>query len=312
MYGNKIKKIKKTKSISILGIIVCLLGVILFGTRTIAPEIFGNNTSSEVNTVNVENLENVIIKTGETITEDFISNNNTSLKTYFFNVGQADSILIQNNEKNMLIDAGNNEDGEMLVNNLKQLNVEKIDYLIGTHPHEDHIGGMDNIINNFEIGTIYMPNVQTNTKTFEDVLDAVSNKNLKIETPKVNDTFLLGEANCKILSVTDDEDNLNQSSIVIQLNFKDLSYLFMGDAEKEIEESIDVGKVNILKVGHHGSDTSSSLDFINKIAPEVSIISVGKDNSYGHPSDDVIKRLENIGSKVYRTDEVGNIFIEQN
>ena len=212
----------------------------------------------------------------------------------------------------MLIDAGNNEDGEMLVNNLKQLNVEKIDYLIGTHPHEDHIGGMDNIINNFEIGTIYMPNVQTNTKTFEDVLDAVSNKNLKIETPKVNDTFLLGEANCKILSVTDDEDNLNQSSIVIQLNFKDLSYLFMGDAEKEIEESIDVGKVNILKVGHHGSDTSSSLDFINKIAPEVSIISVGKDNSYGHPSDDVIKRLENIGSKVYRTDEVGNIFIEQN
>ncbi len=306
------KKIKKTKSISILGIIVCLLGVILFGTRTIAPEIFGNNTSSEVNTVNVENLENVIIKTGETITEDFISNNNTSLKTYFFNVGQADSILIQNNEKNMLIDAGNNEDGEMLVNNLKQLNVEKIDYLIGTHPHEDHIGGMDNIINNFEIGTIYMPNVQTNTKTFEDVLDAVSNKNLKIETPKVNDTFLLGEANCKILSVTDDEDNLNQSSIVIQLNFKDLSYLFMGDAEKEIEESIDVGKVNILKVGHHGSDTSSSLDFINKIAPEVSIISVGKDNSYGHPSDDVIKRLENIGSKVYRTDEVGNIFIEQN
>ena len=306
------KKIKKTKSISILGIIVCLLGVILFGTRTIAPEIFGNNTSSEVNTVNVENLENVIIKTGETITEDFISNNNTSLKTYFFNVGQADSILIQNNEKNMLIDAGNNEDGEMLVNNLKQLNVEKIDYLIGTHPHEDHIGGMDNIINNFEIGTIYMPNVQTNTKTFEDVLDAVSNKNLKIETPKVNDTFLLGEANCKILSVTDDEDNLNQSSIVIQLNFKDLSYLFMGDAEKEIEESIDVGKVNILKVGHHGSDTSSSLDFINKIAPEVSIISVGKDNSYGHPSDDVIKRLGNIGSKVYRTDEVGNIFIEQN
>ena len=306
------KKIKKTKSISILGIIVCLLGVILFGTRTIAPEIFGNNTSSEVNTVNVENLENVIIKTGETITEDFISNNNTSLKTYFFNVGQADSILIQNNEKNMLIDAGNNEDGEMLVNNLKQLNVEKIDYLIGTHPHEDHIGGMDNIINNFEIGTIYMPNVQTNTKTFEDVLDAVSNKNLKIETPKVNDTFLLGEANCKILSVTDDEDNLNQSSIVIQLNFKDLSYLFMGDAEKEIEESIDVGKVNILKVGHHGSDTSSSLDFINKIAPEVSIISVGKDNSYGHPSDDVIERLENIGSKVYRTDEVGNIFIEQN
>ncbi len=306
------KKIKKTKSISILGIIVCLLGVILFGTRTIAPEIFGNNTSSEVNTVNVENLENVIIKTGETITEDFISNNNTSLKTYYFNVGQADSILIQNNGKNMLIDAGNNEDGEMLVNNLKQLNVEKIDYLIGTHPHEDHIGGMDNIINNFEIGTIYMPNVQTNTKTFEDVLDAVSNKNLKIETPKVNDTFLLGEANCKILSVTDDEDNLNQSSIVIQLNFKDLSYLFMGDAEKEIEESIDVGKVNILKVGHHGSDTSSSLDFINKIAPEVSIISVGKDNSYGHPSDDVIKRLENIGSKVYRTDEVGNIFIEQN
>lgn len=305
------KKLRKTKGISILGIIVCLIGVILFGTKTIAPEMFSNN-NSEVNTVNVENLENVVVKTGKSITQNFISNNNSSLKTYFFDVGQADSILIQNEGINMLIDAGNNEDGEMLVNNLKQLNIEKIDYLVGTHPHEDHIGGMDDIINNFEIGTIYMPNVQTNTKTFEDVLDAVSNKNLKIETPKVNDTFLLGEANCKILSVTEDDENLNQSSIVIQIDFKDLSYLFMGDAEKEIEENINVGKINILKVGHHGSDTSSSLEFINKIAPEISVISVGKDNSYGHPSSEVIKRLEEIGSKIYRTDEVGNIFIEQN
>lgn len=298
---------KKTNSIMYLIfataiIILSALGIDFYG-------IFSEKET--VNVVSMENLNNITIKTGKKITKDFISESYENLKVYFFDVGQADSILIQNEDETMLIDAGNNEDGNLLVKNLQELQIEKIDYLIGTHPHEDHIGGLDDIIKNFEIGNIYMPKVQANTKTFEDVLDAVASKNLKIETPKVGYSFKIGEASCKVLAVGNDKTNLNLSSIVIQMNFENLSYLFTGDAEEEIENRLEVGKINILKVAHHGSDTSSSKNFLNKIAPELAIISVGKDNSYGHPSQITLNNLKNIGSTIYRTDEVGNIMIEQ-
>lgn len=278
-----------------------------------------NKGKNITNVVNSENLKNITIKTANSINEEFISDNKQNLKVYFFDVGQADSILVVNNEQTMLIDAGNNDDGQLLVNNLNNLGITKIDYLIGTHPHEDHIGGLDDIIKNFSIGTIYMPKVQANTKTFEDVLDAVAEKNLKISTPKINDIFSIGNAECKVLSIDNNATNFNLSSIVIQMKFDGISYLFMGDAEKEVEENIlkefnydsQSIKSNIIKVGHHGSNTSSNEDFINAVAPELSIISVGKDNSYKHPSNEVIERLNKINSEIYRTDEVGNIFIEQ-
>ena len=227
---------RKRKTNSIIYLIAIILMAILstYGIK-IGTD---NKNSATVNIVNPENLQNVTIKTGRSITNDFISQDSQNLKVYFFDVGQADSILVMNQDKTMLIDAGNNEDGELLVKNLNTLGVTKIDYLIGTHPHEDHIGGLDDIIKNFEIGTIYMPKVQTNTKTFEDVLDAVKEKNLSITTPKINDKFLVGDAECKVLSVDNNEKNLNLSSIVIQMKFDTLSYLFMGDAETEVEEKI--------------------------------------------------------------------------
>ena len=310
-------KRKKKQNNSIIYLIVIIIFAILsaFGIELGT----GEKATSVVNVVNPENLQNVTIKTGNTISQDFVSENKQNLKVYFFDVGQADSILIMNENQTMLIDAGNNEDGDMLVQNLNTLGVTKIDYLVGTHAHEDHIGGLDDIIKNFEIGTIYMPNVQTNTKTFEDVLDAVASKNLAIETPSINDSFSVGEAECTILAVDNNEEELNLSSIVIQMKFNGMSYLFMGDAETEIEEKIleefnnnnkDI-KANILKVGHHGSNTSSSEEFLEAVAPEIAVISVGKDNSYNHPSSEIIDRLNQIGSQIYRTDEVGNIFIEQ-
>lgn len=330
MSGKRRKSRNISKKTGISGIIICLVALVVLAIRFISPDLYNevsktlfgeennnlntsisNESNSEINVTNPENLKDVTIKTSKEITSDFMSDDQTSLKVYFFDVGQADSMLIQNNGENMLIDAGNNEDGEMLVNNLKTLGVEKIDYLVGTHPHEDHIGGMDDIINNFSIGKIFMPNVTTNTKTFEDVIDAAKNKGLQIETPKIGDEFTVGSANCSVVYVGDDKENLNLSSIIIKLNYNNLSYLFTGDAEAEIENKIDVGKINILKVAHHGSDTSSSEKFVKETAPEVAIILVGKDNSYGHPSDEIIKRYEEVGSKIYRTEEVGNIFIEQ-
>ncbi|MCI9087569.1 MAG: MBL fold metallo-hydrolase [Clostridia bacterium] len=308
------RKIKKQSKLIIYLLSIIVVSILSFvGIEYGTTETVGN--TMPINIAKPENLQNITIKTGPTITKDFLSETKQNLKVYFFDVGQADSILIMNEEQTMLIDAGNNDDGEMLVKNLEILGITKIDYLVGTHPHEDHIGGMDNIIKNFEIGTIYMPKVQTNTKTFEDVLDAVREKELTISTPKVKDTFKVGKAECQVLAVDNKAKNLNITSIVIQMQFDDMTYLFTGDSEKEVEEKIlkankDI-KVNILKVGHHGSDTSSSEKFIQTLVPEISVISVGRDNSYGHPNQEVVERLEEVGSKIYRTDEVGNVFIEQ-
>lgn len=214
----------------------------------------------------------------------------------------------------MLIDAGNNEDGDWIVQQIKRLGIQKIDYLIGTHPHEDHIGGMDDVIQNFEIGTIYMPKVQTNTKTFEDVLDAILEKNMTVTTPTIGHKFKVGEVECEVMlcgsGTKEEQKNLNLSSLVIRANYGEQSYLFMGDSEKENEKLRSWPQTNVLKVGHHGSDTSSGETFLTQVLPQLAIIQVGEGNSYGHPKQATLDKLKKIGTLVYRTDEKGNIVIE--
>ena len=204
--------------------------------------------------------------------------------------------------------------GSTVVNNIKKLGITKIDYLIGTHPHEDHIGGLDNVIRAFDIETIYMPKIQTNTKTFEEVLNAISIKNLKITEPKQSDTFKVGDIDCEVMlcdsKLAEENDNLNLSSIVIRATFKDQSYLFMGDAETENEKTREWPKTNVLKVGHHGSNTSSSANFLKQVHPQISIIQCGKDNKYGHPKQVTLDKLNKIGSLIYRTDLNKNILLE--
>ncbi len=248
--------------------------------------------------------------------EEAYSNKNvvsSNLQVYFLDVGQADSILITNQDHYMLIDAGNNEDGPKLVKYLKnELGISEFDYVVGTHPHEDHIGGLDDIINNFTIDNFYIPEVMTTTKTFEDVLDALDSKGLEITVPKIGDKFSLGEAEFEVMYTGTDDSDLNNTSIVLKMIFGNYSYLFTGDATNKVEKilldkNIDV---DVLKVGHHGSAYSSSKEFLDKVTPKYAFISVAKENSYGHPSKDTLNRLMNYTRKIYMTSELGTIMID--
>ena len=274
--------------------------------------LFGNKLSMD----NIETMfsnisENVVAQESPDINTNVVKGQDVVVK--FFDVGQADSILVQSAGVNMLIDAGTNNMGNTVVQNLKDLGITKIDYLVGTHPHEDHIGGMDDVINNFEIGTIYMPKVQTNTKTFEDVLDAISNKGLTITTPEVGYVFEVGNTKCEVMCVgtgtTEENSNLNLSSIVIRMVYGQESFLFMGDAEEKNESSRQWPQTTVLKVGHHGSDTSSSESFLNQVKPEISVISVGINNTYGHPKKTTLDKLNALETSIYRTDQNGTITI---
>ncbi|MEG0137845.1 MAG: ComEC/Rec2 family competence protein [Bacilli bacterium] len=235
---------------------------------------------------------------------------NSDFEIRFIDVGQADSILIKSNKEYMLIDAGNNNDGENLVKYFKDLNIKEFKYVVGTHAHEDHIGGMDNIINSFKVNTFYMPDVITTTKTFEDVLDSLQNKNLKFETPKIGQKFYLGETLIEVIYVGTDEKDLNNTSIVLKANYKDTKVLLMGDATKKTENEIINKNLNsnVIKIGHHGSSYSSNQVFINKVNPQISIISVGKNNIYNHPNNETLETLKN--SKIYRTDLNGTIILK--
>ncbi len=279
------KKIRKIICI-IIGIIIVLF-ILLNGD-------FINNATASVSNINNSNENN---------------NVDGSLSVHFIDVGQGDCIYINQGEYNMLIDAGNNEDGEKLVSYLKSLNVNGFDYVIGTHPHEDHIGGMDDIINNFEIENYYMPDKLSTTKTFEDVLDALDAKGLSYNVPKIDDEFKLGDATFKVIYSGDDTNDINDSSIVLKMTYGDNSFLFTGDATSNVEEIIlnkDI-KSDVLKVAHHGSSYSSTTEFLDKVDPKYAIISVGTNNSYNHPASITLQKLSNRDIKVYRTDLDGTI-----
>lgn len=226
----------------------------------------------------------------------------------YLDVGQADSILIRNQEQSMLIDAGKNEDGQKVVNFLQEKGIEQLTYVIGTHPHEDHIGGLDDVINQIDVENVYMPKITTNTRTYEEVIEAIQKRQLTIKVPQKGDTLKIGDAECEFMTEPiENKKNLNLSSLVTRITFGQTSFLMMGDAETENEKSRTWPQTNVLKVGHHGSNTSTSDSFLQQIKPQVAIISVGKNNDYGHPKEAILKRLNKLGTKIYRTDEKGTI-----
>ena len=311
----KLKISKKTKEF-LLGIIALIIiyflaeyGILEKIDKAIKDtglaEIVDTRETSIVNTTPEVKTNTEIV---EKVSESIIIDPN-KLNILFLDVGQADSQLILYKGKSMLIDAGNSGDGEYIVNGLKGLGITNLDYVIGTHVHEDHIGGMSYIIDSFDIGEFYLPYNATSTTTYyKKLLSSLTVKEESINEANVGDKIAMKDLNFEVMSVDNAEpENTNASSIVLEMSYGELKYLFMADAEKENEEARTWNDVDVLKVGHHGSNTSSTEEFLNQVSPEISIISVGEGNSYELPKEKILKRLENIGTTIYRTDNDGTI-----
>lgn len=234
--------------------------------------------------------------------------------------GNGDSLLFRQEDKVMLIDCGTKSKGDTVVSYLKGLGIEKIDILIGTHPHDDHMGGMSEVIREFEIGTIYTPDTSKESITtswYMDFLDAVEERNVTWKYPKEGDVLELGEAVIQVMAPNSNSyEDLNNYSIVNKIVYGEVSVICMGDAEAISEKEILNNGLNvqaqIIKLGHHGSNTSSSKEFIEAVKPQYALISAKKGNTYNHPIKSVMKLLEKEEIKVYRTDESGTIIMTTN
>lgn len=247
------------------------------------------------------------------------NNNPNEMYVHYIDVGQGDSILIQVNNKNLLIDSGPRSDKDKLISYLSSLKLSKLDYVIATHPHEDHIGNMSTIIKNYKVLSFYAPKIQNTSKTFERMVEALKDNNLKINIlRKGSNSINLGDnTRVTVFSPIDNYyENLNNYSPIIKVEYGNNSFLFTGDAEKEVEEKIiannDDINADVIKIGHHGSSTSTSKAFIDKVNPSIAVISVGENNSYNHPNEDVINRLNGNKIKIYRTDKDGTIIFSSN
>ena len=236
------------------------------------------------------------------------------LHIYILDVGQGSACLIQNGEHYMLIDAGENTCEELIVQYLNDLNVTHLEYLIGTHPDSDHVGGLDAVIDNFNIETVFLSGItDKDTKTCKDVLASLESKGLTYSTPSVGETYFLGDATFLILAPSKHYEDANDNSIALKLTYGEFDFVTTGDCERDAENDIcDLDydlNAEVYNAGHHGSSNASSEELIDRIQPDVVTISCGKDNKYKHPHDKTLKRFNDRDISVYRTDEVGTIEI---
>ena len=238
----------------------------------------------------------------------------STFSVHFIDVGQADSALILCDGKAMLIDGGNVDDSSLVVSYLDSQGIEELEYLICTHAHEDHVGGLSGPLNTCTVHHVLTPVEEYDSKAYEDFLHYVDLQGLTPTLPAPGDQFSLGSAQCTVLAPLDAEDSsTNDTSIVLRIDYGETSFLFTGDAERPSEQAmLDSGtqlSATLLKVGHHGSSTSTSYPFLRAVMPQYAVISVGANNDYGHPDPDVLSRLRDAGTTVYRTDLQGNIVV---
>lgn len=249
-----------------------------------------------------------------TKSKNVICQPNNKLVIHYINVGQGDSILIQINNKNLLIDSG---DKNSKINSyLKSKKIHTLDHVIATHPHEDHIGNMSSVIKKFNIKNFYAPKANSNSQSLKKMFLSLNKKNIKITPIQAGKTINLDEnLKCFVLAPNNEKyDNLNNYSVVLKIIYKNTSFLFTGDAESLSEEEIIKSGFNIksdvLKLAHHGSNSSTCDSFLNEVNPKVAIISCGKNNEYGHPNKNTLIKLKGKKITTYRTDLNGTIILE--
>ena len=235
----------------------------------------------------------------------------SSFEIHYIDVGQADAALVLCDGQAMLIDGGNAEDSNLIYAYLKKLSLDHLQYIVCTHAHEDHVGGLAGALNYATVDVAFSPVTSYDSRAFGNFVTYLDKQGVSITIPKAGDSFSLGSATVSILGPINSSDDPNNTSIVLRIVYGDTSFLFTGDAEREEEQDIlNAGYTldsTVLKVGHHGSETSTSYVFLREIMPEYAVISVGTGNSYGHPTDAVLSRLRDADVKVYRTDLQGDV-----
>lgn len=237
------------------------------------------------------------------------------LEIHFLDVGQADCALVICNGETMLIDGGNVSDSSFIYSYLERNFIDTLDYVVLSHAHEDHVGGLPAALRHSDAGRVFAPEAESDAKCYRDFIDAVKEQGLSVENPQVGDVFELGGSEVEILSSgVSETEELNNTSLILKITYGDVSVLFSGDAEYDAEKALlaagaDV-ESTVLKSPHHGSDTSSCYEFLRSVNPEYIVISVGHDNSYGHPHSGVISRYEALDAKVYRTDVHGTVILK--
>lgn len=249
--------------------------------------------------------------TKETKTQE-VSDGST-LEVHYLDIGQGDCTLIRNGDHAMLIDAGNNNKGTAVQAYLESQGITHLDYVIGTHPDADHIGGLDVVIYKFDCDAVWMPDYEKDTKTYDEVIQAAKTKGYTIEHPLAGEEYTLGEATVTTVCPVKEDygSNANDYSIGVRIAFGETSFLFTGDAEEESEtdmvESGEVLQADVLKAAHHGSRTANTEAFLDAVDPSYVVISCGEDNSYGHPHAEVLNRLREKGISIFRTDDQGTV-----
>ena len=249
-------------------------------------------------------------------TETFTENDILNLT--MVDVGQADGFVFMQDGKTAVIDCGTRSTGKNLVEYLKQNNVTKLDYVVGTHPHDDHMGGMYDVITNFEVGEVIIPKVTKNnitTNWYLKLMNELKTGGYKVTYPNVGDEFTLGKATMKVIAPFEEpESNLNNYSIVLKVSLGEMDVIMTGDMEKDVEKQILAKNTDIdaeiLKLGHHGSDTSSCVEFIDAVSPQYALCSSKVGNKYEHPIKLTMDNLKERNIPVYRTDESGTVVVK--
>ena len=249
----------------------------------------------------------------EIVLSDNVSEDTAGLTVSYIDVGQGDATLIECGDKAMLIDAGIYGERYKVTSYISQRGIKSLDYCVATHPHSDHIGGMPDVITSFDVDTLVYPLCESDSDSWNYVLDAADERGVSYFNPQPGDTFYLDEARLTVLSPykNDIYSDLNDYSMVLKLEYGDVSFMFMGDAEAVVEQNIladnfDVS-ADVLKCGHHGSSTSTSKTFLKAVNPAAAVISCGKDNDYGHPHQETLDELGKNDIQIFRTDESSTI-----